>query len=1337
MKNYLPIILIVLFALSVSAQTDLQKQQIRQKSNISELNNLAGELHIKKSNAKAQAVAWAQQNNQPVTIEKNGAFMELQMVTQEGQPIYFTTYNVNAAKSTRANYLHNGGGLGLNVEGQNMTAHIWDGGLARSTHQEYDGVGGNNRFSIGDGTTTLHYHSAHVTGTIIASGVVANAKGMAPQAHAIGYEWNNDTAEATTAASNGMLISNHSYGYIVNQIPDQWFGAYGSDAHDWDVIMYNAPYYLMVCAAGNDGDDNTSNASPLDGNSSYDKLAGHATAKNNMVVANGQDANIDSNGNLVSVVINSSSSEGPTDDYRIKPDITGNGTAVYSTFEGSDTDYASITGTSMASPNVAGSLLLLQQHYNNINGNFMYASTLKGLALHTADDAGTSGPDVIYGWGLLNTKRAAETILNNGNQTLISELTLSQGQTYTINVTSDGINDLLASISWTDPAGTENTATNSSTPALVNDLDIRVSNGTTYYPYKLTSITTNSKGDNIVDPFERIDVANASGVYTITVTHKGTLSGGSQRFSLIVTGLVNNVTCNATTPANVNVSSVTDTSALVSWDVVAGASYDVRYKAVSSSTWTTQSLTGTSYTLTNLTPETAYEVQVRSKCPDSNTSNYSTSANFTTLALQLNYCASQGNSVSDEYIQRVQLNTIDNNSGATNGYTDFTSISTVLTQGESYTITVTPHWTGTVYSEGYGVWIDYNHDGDFEDSGELVWSAAASKTTPVSGTFTVPTSSAQTSTRMRVSMKYNAIPTSCETFSYGEVEDYTVVITGATPDTEAPTAPTNLQASNITETSVDLSWTASTDNVAVTGYDIYRDGALIGSSTNTSYAVSGLSPLTDYTFQVKAKDAAGNISSFSNSVDVTTLSDADTEAPTAPTGLTYTDLTTTSVDLVWNASTDNVAVTSYNVYRGSTLLGSTSFTNYQVTGLTPETAYSFKVTAEDEAGNVSSDSNVLSVITLSESTGEGCTNGITSYPYAQGFENTLGAWTQDSSDDFDWTLRSGSTPSSSTGPSSAAEGTYYVYMESSSPNYSTKRAILNSPCFDLSSVSNATLTFKYHMYGASTMGSLALEASVDNGMTWSTIWSKSGNQGNAWLDASVGLSSFLGGTVQFRLNGVTGTTWQGDMAVDAFSISDGSAPSCVATTLSITFDNYPEETSWEITNASGTVVFSGGTYGSQADGSTLNIPMCIDEGCYTFTMKDSYGDGMCCSYGNGSYSFTKDDDSSVLASGGSFTSSDATDFCLNSTSSYTTYATQSREIIEDIVIYPNPARDVIQVSLKDTRMTHYTITNTMGQMVKQGELNSNTINVSELSSGVYMINFNSDKKVLSDKLIIE
>ncbi|WP_321539837.1 GEVED domain-containing protein [Flavobacterium piscinae] len=237
----------------------------------------------------------------------------------------------------------------------------------------------------------------------------------------------------------------------------------------------------------------------------------------------------------------------------------------------------------------------------------------------------------------------------------------------------------------------------------------------------------------------------------------------------------------------------------------------------------------------------------------------------------MTYCTSQGNSIVDEYIGRVQIGTIDNSSGGVTGYVDYTSLSTDLTKGSSATITITPTWTGTTYSEGYAVFIDYNQNGLFTDTGETVWSLAPTTATPVSGTFTIPTTAANGPTRMRVSMKYNGTPTACETFSYGQVEDYTVNLVVGTTDTTAPSAPTNLIASGTTQTTTNLSWNASTDNVGVTGYDVYSGTTLLGTVATTTAGITGLTASTTYTFSVRAKDAAGNISSSSNTVNVTTL----------------------------------------------------------------------------------------------------------------------------------------------------------------------------------------------------------------------------------------------------------------------------------------------------------------------------------------------------------------------------------------------------------------------------------------------------------------------------------
>ena len=199
------------------------------------------------------------------------------------------------------------------------------------------------------------------------------------------------------------------------------------------------------------------------------------------------------------------------------------------------------------------------------------------------------------------------------------------------------------------------------------------------------------------------------------------------------------------------------------------------------------------------------------------------------------------------------------------------------------------------------------------------------------------------------------------------------VTTQDPPDTQAPTAPTNLTATSTTYNSTDLSWTASTDNVGVIGYDVYQDGGVIATVAGTSYSVVGLSPSTLYAFHVIAKDAAGNESNSSNVVNVTTEDFIDTEAPTAPTNLSSSNTTETTTDLSWTASTDNVGVTDYDVYQDGLMISNVSGTSYSVSGLLESTTYAFYVIANDAAGNSSSASNSINVTTLTAPT---CFDGI-------------------------------------------------------------------------------------------------------------------------------------------------------------------------------------------------------------------------------------------------------------------------------------------------------------------------------------------------------------------------
>lgn len=420
----------------------------------------------------------------------------------------------------------------------------------------------------------------------------------------------------------------------------------------------------------------------------------------------------------------------------------------------------------------------------------------------------------------------------------------------------------------------------------------------------------------------------SSTAYSFTVYAKDAAGNISSASNVVNVTTLTPDTQAPTAPTNLAASGTTSTTTNLSWtgstDNVGVTGYDVYQGATLKAT-----VAATSYVVTGLSPSTAYSFTVYAKDAAGNISSVSNTASVTTLVASLTYCTSKGNSIADEQIGRVQIGTINNPSSGGTGYTDFTSLSANVTRGAAYTITITPTWTSTAYSEGYSVWVDYNQNGLFTDAGEQVYTKAASTATPATGSFTIPSTATLGATRMRVSMKYNAIPTSCETFSYGEVEDYTLNVQAVVADVQAPTAPTNLAASGTTSTTTNLSWTASSDNVAVTGYNVYQGATLKATVTTTSYSVTGLTASTAYTFSVKAKDAAGNISAASNVVNVTTLSGALTYCTSQGNSVADELIGRVQLGTINNAST-----------------GGTGYTNFTAisTNITRSTAYTITIT---------------------------------------------------------------------------------------------------------------------------------------------------------------------------------------------------------------------------------------------------------------------------------------------------------------------------------------------------------------------------------------------------------
>ncbi len=519
-----------------------------------------------------------------------------------GEPIYYQTYNLFGAQSLNTHNLWTGGATELNLDGQGITLNVWDGGSIRHTHQELQG-----RTTQMDTDGYMNGHATHVAGTMVSAGLVPTAKGMAPQAELHSYTFADDETEMIEAAANGALLSNHSYGRPtgwvfhtnqwwwhgdtrVSQTEDYKFGFYTEETHIRDEITYLAPYFLQVHAAGNDrldtGPDvgeeynvydyeleqwikSTEYRMPDGGEDGLDAISTLVLGKNVLTIGSVADASEYTGPE--SVALSEFSSTGPTDDGRIKPDVVAKGQGILSTWVDSDTSYAGLTGTSMAAPAITGSLGLIQQLNQRLYGNYLRASTLKALIIHTAREAGENeGPDYFYGWGLADMEAAALILPEKDNNTIIQERNLVQNTvpTYTRNVYSTGNQPLVATLAWTDvPAEEPEPALNDRTPMLVNDLDLRVTrlaDGEVFYPWKLdpeNPLSPATHGDNLVDNVEKIQIQLPdAGQYQVEVSHKGEIvdlintDNKRQSFSLIISGIAERPVDLAVTDADVLIS---------------------------------------------------------------------------------------------------------------------------------------------------------------------------------------------------------------------------------------------------------------------------------------------------------------------------------------------------------------------------------------------------------------------------------------------------------------------------------------------------------------------------------------------------------------------------------------------------------------------------------------------------------------------------------------------------------------------------------------------------------------------------------------------------------------
>lgn len=624
---------------------DAPAREARQRA---KLDSLAAELR-QRSEAQRRAVdQFVRRTGQP-EFEKDEAGGTAAIVGFiNGVPDANITYNRLAADTISADEVSPGGSLNLGLTGTNTVIGLWDGGDIRLSHREFSTNG--VRVVDMDGTSIygIRDHGTHVGGTLAAYGVDTNAIGMSRRAVVWANDFLNDHLKMTQqSSSNRFRVSNHSYGKRagwsgtvniggtnypawwgdtnVSQTQDWKFGFYDTNAQTIDRITYSSPTYLQVWAAGNErgaaGDAPTNqpvthavfNAAttnwvpvtgvtrPRDGDSGgYDLLTQPQSAKNNLVIG-AVSGIVGGWAGATSVVLSTFSSFGPTDDGRIKPDVVADGVGVWSTGSFFDSDYYTNSGTSMASPSAAGALNLLVELHSQLysTNQPMLASTQRGLAIHTADEAGTNaGPDYRFGWGLLNVRRAVELMTNNhasGSLAHIKEVRLVSGDYILFPGSATNTRPLRVSIAYTDPPGTPPAlSVDPTNRMLVNDLDLRLisPSGTTNSPYLLDPAAPDSAattGDNFRDNAEQVHIATpANGTYWVLITHKGALLNdlgqtNDQRVSVLISG---NIAQPPILPVFTQIVMVSSNVVALKWASEVGRVYRVEHRTdVDAGSW--------------------------------------------------------------------------------------------------------------------------------------------------------------------------------------------------------------------------------------------------------------------------------------------------------------------------------------------------------------------------------------------------------------------------------------------------------------------------------------------------------------------------------------------------------------------------------------------------------------------------------------------------------------------------------------------------------------------------------------------------------------------------------
>jgi len=649
---------------------------------------------------------------------------------------------------------------GFDTNHEDLVPNLWvnvdevaGNGIDDDNNGYIDDINGWNAYN-NNGTLTSQQHGTHVSGTVGARG--NNSIGVT----GVNWEVKLMMIQGSSGVESTVVAA---YGYVLDErtLYNNTDGAQGSF-----VVSTNASF----------GVDNGDPANYPLWCDMYDDLgqqgviSAGATANANVDVDVVGDVPTTCASDYMIAVTNTTSTDqlnGGAAFGAINIDLGAPGTGILSTVPGNG--YQNLTGTSMATPHVAGAVGLLVAAAcddfitNYKNDPATYALQLKDAIMNGTDPIPALNGITVSG-GRLNLYNAIDELNPGTDGQCVADFVLSTTES-NLNVCAPNdatfTIDVESILGYTDPVS----------------LSIAGAPAGTTSSFSVNPVTP---GGSAILTVTNID-ASMIGDYTLTVTGTATTTPKTLNLELTIEdGAPGSVVLNAPIDGATNV----PLSTSLTWDPTLGASsYLVELTNLIdfSNILETSTTSATSFTPSitlDLNTNYYWRVTPSNEC---GTGNISDSFIFTTQGVV--YCSSNGQDSSEEWIGSIEIGTIINTSGDNGGYGDFTAMTVSADIGETVNFTLTPEWAGTTYNEYWMIWIDYNENGDFTDPGENVYDAGAANSNVQNGSFVIPAGTTPGSKRIRVTMKYDAIPTPCESFDFGEVEDYTlnVISSGGCP----------------------------------------------------------------------------------------------------------------------------------------------------------------------------------------------------------------------------------------------------------------------------------------------------------------------------------------------------------------------------------------------------------------------------------------------------------------------------------------------------------------------------------------------------------------------------